>query len=271
MSYVVVVQSRGCSGFKLTSYLPFHCGSTDDYREVINDLCKRFPKSPLLGLSFSMGANIMAKYIGEEGDACPLAAGVIVGNPYDMHKVIKYLDSQSLSFSKFYDIAILNFLKTAFKDNQAQILKAPVKLDAAKIANASSIMEFTEEMTRKVFGYQSAKDLLDYSSSKNYIDGIKIPVLFLNSLDDPICIKSLIPFEKFANNPNIVLALTEHGGHIGYMHGIWPTSWIEYPVSQFFQSALNHYISRGSLYSGKNENMVHKTWTTKDEEPIKEK
>ncbi|KAJ2853527.1 medium-chain fatty acid ethyl ester synthase/esterase 2, partial [Coemansia erecta] len=176
----------------------------------------------------------MTKYIGEEGDECPLTAGVIVGCPYDMYKVIEHLDSQRFSFSRFYDMAILNFLKNAFKDNKDQILKLPVDMDAKKITNSSGIMEFTEEMTRKAFGYSSAKELLDYSSCKNYMGGIKIPTLFLNSLDDPICIKSLIPFEKIVNNPNLVLALTENGGHIGYMGGTWPTSWVEHPVTEFF-------------------------------------
>ncbi|KAJ1801183.1 medium-chain fatty acid ethyl ester synthase/esterase 2 [Coemansia sp. RSA 2399] len=186
----------------------------------------------------------MTKYIGEENYKCPLTAGVIVGCPYDMYKVIEHLDSQRFSFSRFYDIAILNFLKNAFRDNKDQILKLPVDMDVKKITSSSGIMEFTEEMTRKAFGYNSAKELLDYSSCKNYMDDIKIPTLFLNSLDDPICIKSLIPFEKIFNNPNLVLALTENGGHIGYMGGTWPTSWVEHPVTEFFASMLKHHSSK---------------------------
>ncbi|KAJ2453375.1 hypothetical protein GGF42_003819 [Coemansia sp. RSA 2424] len=235
---VVVVHSRGCGGSKLTTPLPFHCGFSNDYREVVADLKHRMPQCPLLGLSFSLGANIMAKYIGEEGANCPLTAGIIVGNPYDMYKVISHLDSRSLSPNKIYDVAILNFLKTAFKENQAAIVSAPVKFDVAKIANASTIMEFTEEMTRKAFGYTSAKHLLDDSSSLDHLDNIRIPVLFLNALDDPICTPSLIPFDKFLNNPWLLLALTRHGGHIGYMGNLWPTSWIEHPVSQFFKCIL---------------------------------
>ncbi|KAJ2745982.1 medium-chain fatty acid ethyl ester synthase/esterase 2 [Coemansia sp. BCRC 34301] len=225
-------------GSKLTTPLPFHCGFSNDYREVIADLKQRMPQSPLLGLSFSLGANIMAKYIGEEGMDCLLTAGIIVGNPYDMYKVISHLDSRSLSPNKIYDVAILNFLKTAFKENQAAILSAPVKFDLAKISNSSTIMEFTEEMTRKAFGYTSAKHLLDDSSSLDHLDKIRIPVLFLNALDDPICIPSLIPFDKFLRNPWLLLALTRHGGHIGYMANTWPTSWIERPVTQFFECIL---------------------------------
>ncbi|KAJ2546103.1 hypothetical protein IWW35_005153 [Coemansia sp. RSA 1878] len=238
---VVVVHSRGCGGSKLTTPLPFHCGFTNDYKEVVDDLHKRLPKCPLFGLSFSLGANIMTKYVGEEGENCPLIAAIAVGNPYDMYKVIKHLDSQRLSPSKIYDMAILNFLKTAFKANQSTIMSAPVEFNIRKIAQSSSIMEFTEEMTRKAFAYKSAKHLLDDSSCGPHLDNIRIPTMFLNSLDDPICIKSLIPFEKLVSNPYLVLALTVHGGHIGYMGNSWPTSWVELPVSQFFAAMLKHY------------------------------
>lgn len=228
-------------GSKLTTPLPFHCGYSEDYREVVNDICLRLPDCPLFGLSFSLGANIMAKYIGEEGENCPLVAAVIVGNPYDMYKVIDHLDSQFFSLNIIYDIAILNFLKKAFKENQREILKAPVELDKHKILKSSTIMEFTEEMTRKVFGYKSAKDLLDDSSSQPYLDNIRIPTLFLNALDDPICIPSLIPFDKLQNNPYTLLAITNHGGHIGYMGTTWPRSWIEHPVSEFLRSAVKNF------------------------------
>ncbi|KAJ2082975.1 hypothetical protein H4R24_001169 [Coemansia sp. RSA 988] len=242
MNYsVVVVHSRGCGGLRLATPLPFHCGFTDDYREVIADIRNRLPKCPLLGLSFSLGANIMTKYVGEEGKNCPLVAAISVGNPYDMYKVIRHLDSQTFSLSKVYDFAILNFLKTAFKKDQKLILSAPADFDVRKISKSSTILEFTEEMTSKAFGYKSAKDLLDDSSCGRVLENIRIPMLFLNSLDDPICLQPLIPYDKLTKNPCLILALTDHGGHIGYMGKIWPSSWIEHPVSQFFQSMVAHY------------------------------
>ncbi|KAJ2617583.1 hypothetical protein H4S08_000224 [Coemansia sp. RSA 1365] len=238
---VVVIHSRGCGGSRLSTPLPFHCGFTDDYREVVTNIRKRLPHCLLLGLSFSLGANIMTKYVGEEGENCPLVAAISVGNPYDMYKVIRHLDSQFFSLGKVYDIAILNFLKTAFKRDQKLILSAPADFDVSRISKSSTIFEFTEEMTRKAFGYKSAKDLLDDSSCHRVLENIRIPMLFLNSLDDPICLQPFIPYNMFMKNPYLVLGLTDHGGHIGYMGNTWPSSWIEHPVSQFLQSMVAHY------------------------------
>ncbi|KAJ1950557.1 hypothetical protein FBU59_000619 [Linderina macrospora] len=239
---VVVVHSRGCGGSKLTTPTPFHCGYTGDYREVVDHLHTTLPDCKLLGLGFSLGANILAKYIGEEGSSCPLTAGIAVGNPYDLYKVVVHLDSQSILYpSKVYGVAILNFLKSTFADNKKQILDVPVDLDVDRIQFAPSLVEFTEALTRRVYGYPSARALFEDSNSGDVLHNIQIPVLFLNSLDDPICVERLIPYKAFMANPYIVLGLTEHGGHIGYMGRIWPTSWIELPVTQFFQCVLKHY------------------------------
>ncbi|KAJ1948029.1 medium-chain fatty acid ethyl ester synthase/esterase 2 [Linderina pennispora] len=239
---VVVVHSRGCGGSKLTSPMPFHCGYTGDYREVVAHLHTNFPNCRLLGLGFSLGANILAKYIGEEGASCLLTAAIAVGNPYNLYKVVVHLDSQFILHpSKVYGVAILNFLKTTFATNKQQIMEAPIKLDEDRIQCAATLVEFTEAMTRRVYGYPSAKALLEDSNSGDFLHNIQIPVLFLNSLDDPICVERLIPYKAFLANPHIVLGLTEHGGHIGYMGRTWPTSWIELPVAQFFQCVIKHY------------------------------
>ncbi|ORX73876.1 AB-hydrolase YheT [Linderina pennispora] len=215
---VVVVHSRGCGGSKLTSPMPFHCGYTGDYREVVAHLHTRPPKLQAAGARVLSGCKHSCK---------PIA----VGNPYNLYKVVVHLDSQFILHpSKVYGVAILNFLKTAFATNKQQILEAPIKLDEDRIRCAATLVEFTEAMTRRVYGYPSAKALLEDSNSGDFLHNIQIPMLFLNSLDDPICA-----------NPHIVLGLTEHGGHIGYMGRTWPTSWIELPVAQFFQCALKHY------------------------------
>jgi predicted alpha/beta-fold hydrolase len=39
--------------------------------------------APFIAVGFSMGANILTKYLGEEGPACPLTAAVSIANPYD--------------------------------------------------------------------------------------------------------------------------------------------------------------------------------------------
>ena len=54
----------------------------------------------------------------------------------------------------------------------------------------------------------------DKASSYHVIKDIKVPTLYLMSKDDPI-IRFDFPKEGFQINPNVALATTEGGGHIG--------------------------------------------------------
>lgn len=58
----------------------YSAGQTDDLRVALMYIQKRFPKAPLLGIGFSLGANVLARYVAEEGDQCRLNSGCAVGS-----------------------------------------------------------------------------------------------------------------------------------------------------------------------------------------------
>ena len=45
---------------------------TDDIRQALLYISSRYPRAPLLGLGFSLGANILTRYVAEEGEECRL-------------------------------------------------------------------------------------------------------------------------------------------------------------------------------------------------------
>ena len=67
------------SGVPLTSQLLYSAGHTDDTRQALMYITHLYPNAPLLGLGFSLGANVLTRYLGEEGEqsrissACALA------------------------------------------------------------------------------------------------------------------------------------------------------------------------------------------------------
>jgi predicted alpha/beta-fold hydrolase len=64
----------------------FSAGYTDDIRCALAYVSKHLPDAPLVGVGFSLGANVLAKYFGEEGDATPLKGGAVLGCPWDLYK-----------------------------------------------------------------------------------------------------------------------------------------------------------------------------------------
>lgn len=45
---------------------------------------QRYPSSELLAAGWSLGANILVRYVGEEGDECPISAAASLCNPLDL-------------------------------------------------------------------------------------------------------------------------------------------------------------------------------------------
>jgi hypothetical protein len=79
-----VVNSRGCAMSKITSSVLYNARATWDCRQTVSWLREKFPNRPLFGIGFSLGANILTNYIGEEGVSCTLKAAVVCSNPWNL-------------------------------------------------------------------------------------------------------------------------------------------------------------------------------------------
>ena len=52
---VVVMTARGCGGVPLTTPVPFNGARTLDYKEAVEWVHSRYPRSTLFGMGFSLG------------------------------------------------------------------------------------------------------------------------------------------------------------------------------------------------------------------------
>ncbi|KAL2902908.1 Embryogenesis-associated protein EMB8 [Bienertia sinuspersici] len=85
---------------------------TGDLTEVIAHVSGRYPKARLYAVGWSLGANILVRYLGQESHDCSLAGAVSLCNPFnlpiadeDFHK----------GFNNVYDKALANSLCKIFK------------------------------------------------------------------------------------------------------------------------------------------------------------
>lgn len=73
-----------------------------------------------------------------------------------------------------------------------------------------------EVFTSKLYGFKNADDYYYRASSIHNIPSIKTKTLFMLALDDPVIGEACIDYDLFRENPNIALATTKYGGHLGY-------------------------------------------------------
>lgn len=45
---------------------------------------RRYPHSPLMAAGWSLGANILVRYLGEEGSQTPIQCAVSMANPFNL-------------------------------------------------------------------------------------------------------------------------------------------------------------------------------------------
>ncbi|KAL8830235.1 MAG: hypothetical protein Q9191_001549 [Dirinaria sp. TL-2023a] len=109
-----VVNSRGCAESKLSTGVLYNARATWDLRQTVRWLKKAFPNRRLFGLGFSLGANIMVNYLGEEGSSCMLEAVVVCSNPWNLEAGSLALQRSWLGLH-VYSRAMATNMKTLFE------------------------------------------------------------------------------------------------------------------------------------------------------------
>ncbi|KAJ1734601.1 hypothetical protein LPJ61_000983 [Coemansia biformis] len=228
----VVVNYRGCAGVRLTTHVLYNGGLTADYGFAVEHVHRRFPSSALVGVGYSLGANLVTKYVGEQGEACPLKAAISVCNPYDLLAASDAIDRPSIRNKYLYTPAMLLGLMRLFHRHRKAIDSGPVRLDHAAIAKITRIRQFDDLITARVFGYTDSVDYYTQCSCAQFLPRIRIPLLAISSLDDPVCPEDTIPRSAFRSNPHLILATTQFGGHLGY-HESLSSTWLPRPIGEF--------------------------------------
>ncbi|VVA34127.1 PREDICTED: embryogenesis-associated [Prunus dulcis] len=111
---VVISNHRELGGVPITSDLVYNCGWTNDIHEVCNRLHHKHPKAPLFligtsidvsaDIEYVLGANILVKYLGEDGDNAPVSGAAAISNPWDF--LIGDIFIRRTLLQKFYDKAL---------------------------------------------------------------------------------------------------------------------------------------------------------------------
>ncbi|KAK3154770.1 hypothetical protein QOZ80_2BG0194880 [Eleusine coracana subsp. coracana] len=213
---VVVFNSRGCADSPVTTPKFYSASFTGDLRQVIDHVLSRYPQANVYAAGWSLGANILVHYLGEETDGCPLSGAVSLCNPFNL--VIADEDFHK-GFNNIYDKALARALRTIFKKHALLFEEMEGEYDIPKAANAKTVRDFDEGLTRVSFGFKSVDDYYSNSSSSDSIKNVCIPLLCIQADNDPIAPSRGIPREDIKANPNCLLIVTPQGGHLGWVAG----------------------------------------------------
>ncbi|KAF9072840.1 AB-hydrolase YheT [Rhodocollybia butyracea] len=221
----VVPHSRGCGGVAITSPKFYSAGGTDDFRQALIYISHRYPRAVLLGLAFSLGSNIMTRYIAQEGEKSRLSSVCALANPWDLAANSDIL-SGTLIGRNIYNNALGTNLMNVAKQHHTALMADPRLPIADALKPLMSVSQMTLTNFDQVFlsqvggppplwPYAHVNEYYKAMSSHELVGDITIPYLAINSADDPVV--QYVPMHG-AGNGYAVMVLTSGGGHLGWFN-----------------------------------------------------
>ena len=210
-----VLHFRDCGDYRNLLPRRYHAGETNDLRHFLKTLEVAGDTGPLLAVGFSLGGNVLMKYLGESGDDTPLRAACGVSVPLDLHECAKALNK---GLSKGYQRYLLKRMKRSVAQKFDRHTAA---FDWDRAMNARNFAEFDDAVTAPLHGFQNGVDYYDKCSSTHFLRAIQRPTLIVNALDDPFMTPGVIPHRDRLSH-EVSLEIAEHGGHVAFIDGGTP-------------------------------------------------
>ncbi len=208
---VLLLNLRGAGPSRGACRERYHAGRTADLRRVIASLPEHLTAAGIVLMGYSLGANMMLKYLGEPGLAESICAAVSVSAPIDLAATWR-------QFARPRNILYHRWLLARMKE---ETLTPAIDLDPAAraaVAAARTIRGFDDVYVAPCNGFADADDYYARCSALGFLDRITTPTLLVHAEDDPWI--PAAPYRSAACRDAAAckVLLSAGGGHVGF-HG----------------------------------------------------
>ena len=152
---------RGCGGEPNRVARCYHSGDTDDLGHVVAWLRDRHPGRPIGAAGFSLGGNVLLKYLGERGHGSAIGAAVTVSVPFDLPRCAEHLSSGFMrrTYGAF-------FLRSLRRKVRAKRHLLDGEADVERTLAARTIRDFDEAFTAPLHGFRGAEDYYNRADAR---------------------------------------------------------------------------------------------------------
>lgn len=231
---------RGRSGEPNRLPRSYHSGASDDLAAALAYLANGPQGSALAAVGFSLGGNMLLKYLGERSH--PLVeTAVAVSVPFVLRDAMLRL---GIGASRIYQRHLIDRLKANYRA-KFQRIPSPLDVDLDRIRD---FFEYDDRITAPLNGFAGAEDYYARCSCRPFLPRIATPTLILHAADDPFMFPYTVPREDELG-PGVTLELARHGGHVGFVAGTlpWrPAYWLESRVVDFLRDAVDPNQGKGA-------------------------
>ncbi|ASP48165.1 hydrolase [Cognaticolwellia beringensis] len=230
----VLMHFRGCSGRPNRMAKSYHSGQTCDVDFFSQYLASNYPQAKKAIIGFSLGGNVLTRYLAEQKENIYQAACVICA-PLDLSSCSNRINR---GFSRVYQKYLVDMLRASTIEKiNANLLS---NIDRNHLNKVRSIRDFDQMVTAPINGFLDANDYYRQSSGREVLKQITTPCLIIHATDDPfLCHVNTTAISTLPKQ--MIFEVSARGGHVGFISGknpLKPQFWLEQRIPEFFKSYL---------------------------------
>lgn len=234
----VFMHFRGCSGERNRLDRSYHSGDTSDLNHVINAIEIQFQQQLFAVIGFSLGGNVLLKWLGESGEKARTKTAIAVSVPFQLAHAGDRLEK---SFSRVYQKHLISRCQQKYRDKFSN-KASPLDIN---IDELNTFFSFDDQVTAPLHGFKGADEYYTQCSSRQFLKDIQKPTLILHAKDDPFMWEHTVP-EEHELSQSIQLELSEHGGHVGFITGKSPFHaeyWVDERIIKWLDQGRSKYVA----------------------------
>jgi predicted alpha/beta-fold hydrolase len=194
-------------------------------------------------VGFSLGGNVLLKWLGEQGKNVSLFAATAVSVPLVLSECANKLDN---GFSRLYRASLLRELKQYVRLKLKYLVMLGQTNEAEKLSqlgnldNITSFWQYDDRVIARLYNFIDVNDYYTRASSRQFLKTISVPTLLIQAADDPFMTSKVIPKQNELS-ASVLMEVTESGGHVGFISSINPFKahyWLEQRIPEFLQQQL---------------------------------
>jgi predicted alpha/beta-fold hydrolase len=179
---------------------------------VVNHAITQDPAKSIELIGFSLGGNLILKYLGENPKMLPpqIRGAVTFSAPCDLACSSRRLADPS---NRIYMERFLIAMRAKIRAKDRMF---PGKVDLTGVSRIRTFQEFDDRFTAPIHGFRDAADYWAKNSSRQFMHAIEVPTLLVNALNDPFLGPDCYPVDEAAASAAFYFEMPATGGHVGF-------------------------------------------------------
>ena len=201
----------------------YHAGRSEDLRLALAALPADLTGVGIVLVGYSLGANMLLKFLGE-GAAPPVRAAAAISAPIDLAAAATRLVAPR---NRLYQSWLLAKMRSeAFAGNISGS-------ERQAVSSARTVIEFDDRYVAPRNGFASGADYYARCSAEQFLRRIEVPTLVVQATNDPWIPMPAYERVDWAANPALT-PLFAAGGHVGFHGAGSDVAWHDRAIVPFF-------------------------------------